>query len=260
MVILDEWKLAELRAGILYELGSVIPVEHKRYSKTIEDAKADYDLANRLYLGYENQPLLTAKQFSACQLLMRIGQYHLYKRELEYARAQDKKIHYETPASAFDWFYKSINELTELLIEGIESYIMHLSPAESMPFQQLVAITSSKQELENKSSHTTSNSSLLPISAKTQADSTVTTDISLPINRNSNEWTWEELQELYKFHQNEKVVKKNRSFKKATAEHYGISKKRVEQLLAKHVKRNPSSIGELAKQTQLIRASQSKKL
>ncbi|HEY9269216.1 MAG TPA: hypothetical protein VIO39_07190 [Methylotenera sp.] len=168
MDLFDEWILADLRAGILYDLGSAIPIEHKRYSKSIEDAKADYELANMIYLGSANQPRLTSKQFSSCQLLMRIGQYHLYKRELENARAQYEKNPEQYPTSTFDWFHKSIDELTDLLVQGMESYLMHLSEAESRPFRQLIVKNEFKQENEKDASPTISKSSSLPTKPKVE--------------------------------------------------------------------------------------------
>jgi hypothetical protein len=64
----------------------------------------------------------------------------------------------------------------------------------------------------------------------------------------SSVWTFSRLDELYKFHQNEKITKKNRSFKKATAEHFNISTKRVEQLLLKYEKIKPNKLGMMANQ------------
>lgn len=72
-----------------------------------------------------------------------------------------------------------------------------------------------------------------------------------------NEWTREKLKKLYDFHQNEKVIKQNRKFKKATAEHFQISTKRVEQLLKKYIGIKDNRLGNLA--NQLLVSSESKK-
>lgn len=81
----------------------------------------------------------------------------------------------------------------------------------------------------------------------TQADTT-------PENgTNGKKWTGEKLKEVYEFYLNEKNVKKTKAFKKATATHYGVSTKRIEQLLKEHEKNKPNQLGLLAQQ--LVRTS-----
>lgn len=71
-----------------------------------------------------------------------------------------------------------------------------------------------------------------------------------------NEWSFDELEELYKFHLNEKVTK-NRAFKKTTANKYGISTKRVEQLLKMYELKKPPKLGSMV--NQIMKSSESKK-
>ncbi len=66
-------------------------------------------------------------------------------------------------------------------------------------------------------------------------------------------WTKEKLEELYQFYNNEKHIKKTRTFKKNTAIHYGITTKRIEQLLKKHESNQPNPFG--LKVQQLIKSS-----
>ena len=74
---------------------------------------------------------------------------------------------------------------------------------------------------------------------------------NLPANeiiKTSPVWTFSRLDEFYKFYQNEKITKNNRSFKKATAERFNISTKRVEQLLLKFEKMKPNKFGMMVNQ------------
>ena len=71
-------------------------------------------------------------------------------------------------------------------------------------------------------------------------------------SKDKNEWTFEELEELHNFHQNEKIVKGNKAFKKTTGEKFGISPTRVYQLLEEYEKKKPNKFGRLIQQ-QLIR-------
>ena len=70
-------------------------------------------------------------------------------------------------------------------------------------------------------------------------------------------WTDEKLTELNQFYLNEKNIKKTRAFKKATADHYKVTTKRIEQLLDKFKKIKPTSLGLLVNQT--LWASHTKK-
>lgn len=67
------------------------------------------------------------------------------------------------------------------------------------------------------------------------------------------EWTSDELEDVYQFYINEKNVKKTRAFMRATAEHFGVTSKRIEQLLKKREKNQPNSFGLALRQ--LIRPS-----
>lgn len=76
-------------------------------------------------------------------------------------------------------------------------------------------------------------------------------------NKTGVKWTLEKLAELNQFYLNEKNVKKTRAFKKATADHYGVTPKRIEQLLEKYKEKKPSGLGLLVSQT--LMASHPKK-
>ncbi|HEY9268560.1 MAG TPA: hypothetical protein VIO39_03780 [Methylotenera sp.] len=83
--------------------------------------------------------------------------------------------------------------------------------------------------------------------------SEVTKSINQVESFKNTKWTNEKLEELYQFYINEKNLKKTRAFKKATAIHYGITTKRVEQLLKKRESNKPNPFG--LKVQQLIKSS-----
>ena len=57
-----------------------------------------------------------------------------------------------------------------------------------------------------------------------------------PNEAESGAWTQKQLDELFEFHEHERVIKKNRAFKKATAERYELTTERIVQLLKKRKK------------------------
>lgn len=61
-------------------------------------------------------------------------------------------------------------------------------------------------------------------------------------------WTPKKLDELFDFHEHERVIKKNRAFKKATAERYELSTVRIGQLLEKREKIKGNKLGGLVNQ------------
>ncbi|MBC7787409.1 MAG: hypothetical protein H7Z18_08230 [Methylophilaceae bacterium] len=70
---------------------------------------------------------------------------------------------------------------------------------------------------------------------------------------NCKKWTNEKLKEVYDFRNNEKNVKKTRAFMQATATHFGVSTKRIEQLLKEYEKNKPNAFG--LKLQQLVKTS-----
>lgn len=75
-------------------------------------------------------------------------------------------------------------------------------------------------------------------------------DFNLPnkTKGQNTEWTFAGLEAVYKYHQNEKVTKRNSSFKKATAEYFGVSTKRIEQLLRMYDEKKPNNLGLIVNQ------------
>ena len=72
-------------------------------------------------------------------------------------------------------------------------------------------------------------------------------------NKSSNQflsdtWTQKRLDELHAFHENERVTKKTKAFKKATAEHFGVTTERIVQLLKKREKNKANKLTGLVNQ------------
>ena len=72
----------------------------------------------------------------------------------------------------------------------------------------------------------------LPITNSNNANST-----------NVKKWTNEKLKEVYDFYNNEKNVKKTKAFMQATATYYGVSARRIYQLLEEYEESKPNPFG-----------------